>query len=71
MGFFDRFRRKSLEMSPELVAALNDGAAQLNYIRIGSVQQGEVRNAYLRGQSASYGWIYEHRPAVRAVVDPQ
>ncbi len=69
MGFFDRFRRKSLEMSPELVAALNDGAAQLNYIRIGSVQQGEVRNAYLRGQSASYGWIYEHRPAVRAVVD--
>jgi HK97 family phage portal protein len=58
---------KSLTASPEVVEALQDRRTNF-YVRLGGTNQ-NVRAAFERGLAASYGWMYAHQPAVRAVVD--
>ena len=60
-------RRKALTATPAVVEALQDRRANFT-IALGGTNQ-QVRAAWLRGQQASYGWMYSNTPAVRAVVD--
>lgn len=60
-------RVKSLSASPEVVEAVQDRRTNF-YVRLGGTNQ-QINAAFMRGQQASYGWMYANRPAVRTVVD--
>lgn len=59
--------KKSLAASPSVVEAVSEGRANM-IVALGGTNQ-QIRAAWLRGQQASYGWMYSNTPAVRTVVD--
>jgi HK97 family phage portal protein len=67
LGLLDFFRRKAFTATPAVVDIARSG--QLNtYRRLGGTNQ-RVEAAFVSAQSANYGYLYEHQPAVRRVVD--
>lgn len=59
-------REKALTASPEVLEGLADRALNLNTSLAVSRQ---VRAAWMQFQTAGYGYLYGHQPAVRKVVD--
>lgn len=73
MGLLDFARRKALSASPTVLEALSERQADFGgLIAVGPRPFGTnpaIEAAWVEVQSATYGWLYVHSPAVREVVD--
>lgn len=62
-------RRKALTASPDALATIQDGSANL-YRRLGGTNVNQqIQAAFSRAQSAGYEWMYQHSPSARTVID--
>lgn len=70
MGLFSFFaRKKALTASPEVLEAIADRRTDF-FPRIAAPPTSmAVRDAFVEAQSAQYGYLYAHQPAIRRVVD--